>query len=73
MVNLNQGCKDNPPSHGSLKSKGLTKFYVLRDEANVMDEVYLPRTRQQEKIWQFQVKNDVSSSIQQWTFEIDAG
>jgi hypothetical protein len=25
----------------------------LRDEAKVMDEVYLPRTRQQAKIWQF--------------------
>jgi hypothetical protein len=23
--------------------------YVLRDEANVMDEVYLPRTRKQAK------------------------
>jgi hypothetical protein len=51
-----------PPSHWSLKSKGL---YVLRDEANVMDEVYLPRTRQQAKIWQFQVQNDINASIKQ--------
>jgi hypothetical protein len=64
-VKLNQGCKDNPPPHWSLKSKGLAKFYVLRDEANVMDEVYLPRTRQQAKIWQFQVQNDISASIRQ--------
>ena len=38
-----------------------------------MDGVYLPRTRQQAKIWQFQVQNEVSASIRQLTFEIYVG
>jgi hypothetical protein len=44
-MKLKQGCKDTPLSPVTQ----VKRSYVLRDEANVMDEVYLPRTRQQAK------------------------
>jgi hypothetical protein len=35
-----------PPLLLVTQAKGITRFYVSKDEANVEDEVYLPRTRQ---------------------------
>jgi hypothetical protein len=58
-MKLRQGCNNTPLS---LVTQ-VKRSYVLRDEENVMIGVYLPRTRQQAKIWQFQVQNDVSASM----------
>jgi hypothetical protein len=42
--------KEYPPLNGHSIQK---VFMSLRVEANVIDDVYLPRIRQQAEIWQF--------------------